>query len=143
MREILFRAKGKTSGKWVEGYIVRFDEETWCIDSTYDVLIAYTDDLGTYDGYMTVIDPETICQYTGLTDKNGNKIWENDIVKHYYDECHADRIEVGVIRWNVDEARFEKFRPIEKYAYYLSGKKCVYEVIGNIFDNPELLKVGD
>ena len=143
MKEILFSAKRIDNGEWVEGYIVRIDEETCFIASKEDILAAYTDNRGTYDGWMSVIDQETICQYTGLTDKNGNKIWENDVVKHYYDECHAGCIEVGVIRWNGDEARFENFRLIEKYAYYLSGKKCVYEVIGNIFDNPDLLKVGD
>ena len=143
MRKILFKAKRTSRDEWVEGYLVGIDEETWFIASEDDILESYTDDRGTYDGYMTVINPDTICQYTGLTDKNGNKIWENDVIKHYYNESDMTRIEVGVVLWNGDESRFENFRPVEKYAYNLSGSKCSYEVIGNIFDTPVLLKAGD
>ena len=67
MREILFKAKRVDNGEWVEGYYMNrvnheiIQEGTWIIWE---------------------VDKNTICQYTGLTDKNGNKIWENDIAKH-------------------------------------------------------------
>ena len=73
---------------------------------------------------MYEIDPDTICQYTGLTDKNGKKIWENDMLGHMF-----NRVEFvdGAYCINGD-------RPL-----CFMAKDC--KVIGNIFDNPELLEV--
>ena len=69
MREILFKAKRINDNEWVEGYFI--DNEIAC---------------GTWEGCTGIdsyaIDPETICQFTGLCDKNGKKIWENDIIQY-------------------------------------------------------------
>lgn len=87
------------------------------------------------DGSKWACDAKTLCQCTGLKDKNGKLIWENDIVV-----CRDFTEEKYVIAWKQDEACFE-------YQQYgcsimnfeqLSG--CEIEVIGNIFDNPELLE---
>ena len=91
------------------------------------------------------VDPDTLCQYTGLTDKNGKKIWENDIVKckkyicgNFGDYC----IEVGYVE--MKHGAFGLHR-IKNDAYYRPFKDWLedyeYEVVGNIFDNPELLEV--
>lgn len=97
-----------------------------------------------------LIDPSTICQCTGLKDKNGNLIWENDIVKKDfytdYDAYANSEKYVGVVKfidcaWAVETFRYEHkcTRPIFEAMAYSEDVKH-FEVIGNIFDNPELLE---
>ena len=130
MREILFKAKGQTDDKWHIGFlanlyggicIIRENEHEW------------------------ICKPETICQYTGIKDKNGKLIFENDVVK-------------ATVRQNslCQLSSYSDFYQIsyhEKYCYFYLKKKnnnllfdgnfSYYlkniEVIGNIFDNPELI----
>lgn len=136
-REILFKAKRKDNGEWVEGYLM---------DENYiNVPFNDYDACGRFDDPIE-IDPETICQFTGLTDKNGRKIWENDIVK-----CPKRKEEYELYRvvWRKDFADFgvEPIKPKfeAKYPMGLSKELTIYgrdyEVIGNVFDNPELLEV--
>lgn len=110
MREILFKAKRKDNGEWVEGYFVKLLKD-----------MCYIIDKDTFSHHL--VDENTLCQYTGMTDKNGCRIWENDCIGH---------------RLNVVE--------------FLNGEWCVNgdrslfffakdrEVIGNAFDNPEPIK---
>lgn len=139
MRDILFRGKCMYTGKWVEGYLVKISEDDYRIATEEDINWSYTK-LGDYDGVMTCVNPETICQYTGMTDKNGNKIWENDV-------CSTDlkrrykivRFRNGCFMYNVNdggEDYYDIMMPIEP----LVDSDEFTEVIGNIFDNPELLK---
>lgn len=130
MREILFKAKRVDNGEWVEGfYIKRYDlldnEEHFIFHSD-----SYT--VWEYAG----IDPETLCQFTGLTDKNGNKIWENDIIQY---GAFATVIKFGEhgngsLGFYVDFAEETNYR--KDFLHW--AKKVV--VIGNVFDNPELLQ---
>ena len=122
MREILFRGKRTDGGEWVYGYIYQ-DGLIGCnIFQTNPHLAAY------------IVDPSTIGQYTGLTDKNGKKIFEGDIVLR-----HDKKAEV---RYQPSE--FVLVFPDNPYpqcgllttSYLNEG----IEVIGNIHDNPELLK---
>ena len=121
MREILFRAKRKDNGGWVEGDLLHTRHA--------DVVLIsdFKDQLFRCDG-------NTICQYTGLTDKNGQKIWENDIA-HIRSSGLSG---YGVIKYQngnlvlVDEKR--------KRTYSLYGEWKIRKD-GNIFDNAELLEV--
>lgn len=132
MREILFKAKRIDNGEWVEGYLffivdtpyIICDGETMCMDGE-------NTDLHATEWYE--VDESTICQYTGLTDKNGNKIWENEIIQI------ATEDEYFHLEWQDDTARFvmngDGFTiDFDNYWSY------EVEVIGNIFDNPELIR---
>ena len=131
MREILFRGKAIT-GKWIYGYYEKYNGGSY-INLQTDRLNS-----GGYPirEFIEVI-PETVGQYTGLTDKNGTKIFEGDIVDYDY---FGER-KIGKIFFN--DCGYE----IENQGCFLcvqsADKQLDCEVIGNIHDNPELLKGGD
>lgn len=137
-REILFKAKRKDNGEWVEGipiktnigYFISYDENPhYCNQYGYMEI----DDIA-------MIDENTICQFTGLTDKNGEKIWENDIVQAWSEGSNA----IGKVIRRVDGLyiMYPAYQKKEFWGLYpnKNGKTTV-EVIGNIFDNPDLLEV--
>lgn len=136
MREILFRAKRLNDREWVEGYYYkakycRTDDEL-CDYITVPHPKEYNEPSSHY-----IVNPETIGQYTGLTDKNGKKIFEGDIVK----SCEYD--DIYFIRYFGDD-NYPAFDCVPDVPYGLSclvnEEDC--EIIGNIHDNPELLKYG-
>ena len=123
MREILFRGKRVDTKDWVYGYyFMGFTGIPY-------ILVLHDHILGMTEFYEVI--PETIGQFTGLHDKNGNKIFEGDIVLI---EGHS----IGVIRYLSDEALFVV--DFLSHLLSLSDTTSEYiEVIGNIYDNPELL----
>lgn len=125
MREILFRGKRVDNGEWVYGHYCRYGYT----DKEKDYIIPhYASDL-----YAFEVIPKTVGQYTGLTDKNGTKIFEGDIVKWFsrkYTVVYKDGRFIG---------EKEHFIGVDEYEFInLYGS---LEVIGNIHDNPELLGV--
>lgn len=117
-----------------------------------------------------LVDPETVCQYIGMHDNTkweqlseseqnrflqewnvlenrwntkedwrGRKIFEGDIVKHFNRPEDGEKYVIGCIKWDQDSCKFIKEK--KDGAKYSINNKCIYEVIGNIFDNPELLEV--
>lgn len=141
MREILFKAKRLDNGKWVEGNFITNErnENQKYIGYIFDEHNGVVEDFD-----IVEVDSTTLCQYTGLTDEDGRKIWENDIVKckkniggNFVDYC----IEVGYV-----EMKYGAFglHRIKNDAYYRPFKDWLedyeYDVIGNVFDNPELLE---
>ena len=125
MREILFRGKRVDNGEWVQGYPCRYG---WIGKEKDYIIPDYASAL-----YTAEIDPETVGQYTGLTDTNGNKIFEGDIV---WDSCDED---YGKVEWYNDMAKF-----IITYSTFTVDFDNVYgeelEIVGNVYDNAELIK---
>lgn len=127
MREILFKAKRMDNGEWVEGYYRRIP----CM-GMLEHYIMPRNAKNRMEQYA--IDPDTLCQYTGLTDKNGRKIWENDIAYIRGSGLSG----YGVIKYEngnlvlVDSKR--------KRTYSLYGEWKIRKD-GNIFDNAGLLEV--
>ena len=130
MHEILFRGKEFRSGDWYYGQIVRGNQSKFIHE---------------YESFAHIpVRPETLGQYTGLTDKNGVKIFEGDIVK-----IDDDYETFGKMAGEIREVWFKDggFRLKPKYASSVARgvRGCwlddgaVFEVIGNIYDNPELL----
>ena len=133
----LYRAKRCDAGEWVIGF---YHWINWRNPQTKEIVNTthYILPIDYQDSYH--IDPSTICACTALKDKNGKMIWENDIVNCFEAEC------CGKISWNESEAGFYFDVLLEDGAY---EEERIYdyvdcmEVIGNIFDNPELLEVGE
>lgn len=122
----LFKAKRIDNGEWVQGYLYGIWEKRY-------ILWGMTNDIPN----MIEVDPSTICQCTGLKDKNGNMIWENDIVKgKYYDNGKSHR-HIGQVKYTCEAYKVVGVKQYTGYHACLDGS---YEVIGNIFDNPELLE---
>ena len=132
----LYRAKRTNNGEWVEGYYAVARDRKGL--TQHNILIA-DNDIGYFK--WIVVDPSTVCQCTGLKDKNGKLIWESDIC--IVTDGTLDE-EDGYFRldWEIDRAMFE-FEGTGICANFdnVSGYDC--EVAGNIFDNPELLEVGE
>lgn len=125
MREILFKAKGQTDDKWHIGFlanlyggicIIRENEHEW------------------------ICKPETICQYTGLKDKNGKLIFENDVVGFWdtysTENGYAEADCIGKVVWDDETLSFQVTERLSAESYEVLDE-C--SVIGNIFDNPELI----
>lgn len=144
MREIAFKAKRIDNGEWVEGFYIKKYDGTG--KSRHYIYISK----GCIVWEYAEVDANTICQYTGLTDKYGNKIWENNVVKRY--NANGDEWKISKIVWADHSLNMgwciEDVKSLTEYSNRLfkvgfdvnDTEKC--EVIGNIFDNPELLEGG-
>lgn len=143
MREILFKAKRIDNGEWVEGYFSLYPDGKAQIGRRCDNP-PDSDPMWRKINITYEVDPQTVCQYTGLTDKNGNKIYENDVFKHYNRVSFEDYEfhTIGLVEWDEILCRYTN-KKWKNNEIYLLNSECVYEVIGNKFDNPELLEGGE
>lgn len=143
MREILFRGKRADNGEWVEG--AYYKQDYFYDDEVEKHIIITSRDTLTNDfdlDFYEVI-PETLGQFTGLHDKNGKRIWENDIVKTKFGRlCKMIwRQTQCFVGWDFLVCDFEFgvndfSKPPSSWDLYLPEN---LEVVGNRFDNPELL----
>lgn len=139
-REILFRGKMIDNEEWEVGGVFSSKNYTGIIVNAMR---------------WVEVDPKTVCQYTGLTDKSGRKIFEGDIItyQHDNDDCPFPNKDT---KRRVGRVYFQEFRSCfavaegrngsdrinqDLFKYVQNGNRV--EVIGNIFDNPELLEVGE
>ena len=134
----LFRGKRIDNGEWVIGGLVRYG---FTGREKYYIVPSYVSDL-----YALEIDPSTICWCTGLKDKNGKLIWENDIVNGSIKRGAA--FYRGLVLWTECKARFDVRAlgcnfpmTLDECTDDISMSGFDYEVVGNKFDNPELLEV--
>ena len=140
MREILFRGKREDNGEWVYGWLGHLhchNPQANTISSVYftEITEGHNNKMNIIVGYKTV------GQYTGLIDKNGKKIFEGDIIKIYlYEPKGLANYEVGCIKYDNTKARFVF---CTKEGNYSIDNSNAFEVIGNIHDNPDLLKGGE
>lgn len=124
MREYLFRGKRLDNGEWVYGYGA-IDNEILTLDFAKGIV-------------RVECVPETVGQFTGLTDKNGRKIFEGDVLSYSNPKPFRDFI--AVVSFN--DGCFDLVNDSRDYRDYLKCHTCNYtgNVIGNSWDNPELLE---
>lgn len=134
MREILFRGKQTDNGEWVEGYLY--------------ITHNGEHEISVYNGKVNIerctheVDQSTVGQYTGLNDKNGKRIFEGDIVEGH---CHSawshslQRCDIAYGRDGFEARNHIEGLDSDYYTYRVLFSKDVV-VIGNIYDNPELLE---
>lgn len=132
MREVLFKAKRRDNNEWIVGYYCKYGDNHCIIKPT---------EFGIAKGVGII--PETLCEFTGLYDKNGKRIWENDIVFDTYGE------QLGVVKFGMGTFdsgvyryygwHYESEGSVDHHELYKYDGLVDFEVLGNIFDNPELL----
>lgn len=149
MREILFKAKVIDTGEWIEGIPIKTHIGLFmCFDENPHYCNQY--------GYMEIdkiikVDESTLCQYTGLNDKNGNKIWEKDVVHLFGKDTLGKYDWKAVVEFGNPNSLYSwgyQLKPIGHFEYNedilcwvgMEEANIYCEVIGNIFDNPDLMK---
>ena len=130
----LYRAKRMDNGEWTYGYLYGIWERKY-------ILWGMTNNVPD----MTEVEPSTICQCAGLRDEDGKKIFEGDIVG--YIDCtstengYSEHYCRGRVAWDEETASFQVTERLSAESYEVLDRGC--NVLGNIFDNPELLEVGE
>lgn len=123
MRDVLFRGKRVDNGEWETGSLVI--TRSGCSDEQVFITDKMT-------GYLTPVIPETVGQYIGAADKNGCKIFEGDVVLYFG--------EINLVEWNDFDASFSLLNEDDERCYFDAVDNDSMFIIGNIFDNPELLE---
>lgn len=138
MREILFRAKRADTDAWIEGNYLNDEEIAYISGFIYNNTIFGFEKIP----FKCQVIPETVSQFTGLYDKNGVRIWENDIVIIGGNKSFPTMIEffsgsLQCVRKYTNKGRENEYSYLHRLEYDNPNQ---YEIIGNVFDNSDLLK---
>lgn len=156
MRDIKFRAKGndeETKNRWFKGYYCRLNDTTYCFKEDYDrdqnntkhyIVFEEMVDWGLPNRHLRAdIDVNTLGEYTGLKDKNRKEIYEGDIVKFRFKDDREEFPDlIGYIEYQTTFTAFRIMSNQGSFKIDITEIKFI-EVIGNIYDNPELLEKGE
>lgn len=152
MEDILFKGKRIDNGEWVYGYYYE-SEISGCFILSPKIKVRKKDGVVIKDSFEVFeVIPETVGQFTGLTDKNGKKIFEGDIISAITLDTGNEQRAVVCFGNFIDENNgdeyigfYIEFDGIKTTITQLAMEECKnrIEVIGNIYDNPELLEVGE
>lgn len=136
MREILFRGKRVGNGEWLYGWVTT-QHKKYTGGDLLTKIQSNTFGVGEY-----YVDTETVGQFTGLTDKNGKKIFEGDIVRRF--NSKEQEVMRYAVKWNTDCCMFVLICEDTYLGEYDSDFTVFYgeefEIVGNVHDNPELRK---
>ena len=142
----LYRAKRIDNGELVEGFLIFEKDRAFIAHRVCEVMNSYSKTGEEYGfGNFIEVYPSTICQCTGLKDEDGKKIFEGDIVG--YIDCtstengYSEHYCRGRVAWDEETASFQVTERLSAESYEVLDREC--NVLGNIFDNPELLEVGE
>ena len=142
MRKIKFRAKAVADGKWYCGQLIRDmnSNKCWILKENCQILPNNTKVCIHSDDFVEVL-PETVCQFTGCYDKNGEEIYENDIVRL---DCKVSehRHTYGKIVYRKDRFEIQVVRPEYLSNHFYSLRDTEVKVVGNFYSRPEF-QIGD
>lgn len=133
MRKLLCKAKRLDNQKWIKGFYVFYKKRHFIIS-----IYGHDGDSNKRIKWIE-IDSNTLCQFTGLQDKHKTMIWENDIICNQYDDGFPEKDTIAIIVWHNLGWRMKERSSIETIDESADIQNC--EVIGNIFDNPELVPI--
>lgn len=136
----LFRGKRKDNGEWVTGYLIQGNKTYIATTEAINYMVVSTSYMASIK--LVEVIPETVGQYTGLKDKNGKLIFEEDIIKtkeYGRDIGHSNVNNFDIFKVIYEPAVF-RLENVRR-GFNLVGNGNDFEIIGNIHDNPELLEV--
>lgn len=145
----LYRAKRTDNGEWVEGNLIHTNKDYYICAKPYECMSEHSSLNGQSYGFggFKLVDPSTICKCVNRKDEEGTLIFEHDIVS-YLDGYNTDNgfsegYPVGEVLWDDETLSFQVTERLSAESYEVLDGGDYIKVLGNRFDNPELLEVGE